>query len=37
MLRDYPAIRTVASAIAEAADETIDAYRRLRVVGSAGA
>jgi hypothetical protein len=35
MLRDYRAVRTVASAIAEAVDETIDAYRSRRVVGSA--
>jgi len=32
MLRNHRAVRLVASAIAEAADETIDAYRRRRVV-----
>ena len=32
MIRDYRAVRAVASAIAEAADEIIDAYRERRVV-----
>jgi hypothetical protein len=32
MIRDYRAVRVVASAIAEAADDIIDAYRERRVV-----